>query len=222
MYGKKVFLLFLAIVVAAGVLLSFSTWRQWNANQKTTKKRMGPVPPIAEFNHGTSIRDIAFSSTNPELFASAGEGNKVKVWNINNTELPEKVLIAHPPKEGGIPLSVNFIAFSPVGEWFVSNCIRKFSFWDISSWEKINSIEIPAGDLAISPKGTYLASASSAVKVLDISAPNKVSELVLLPPKIGWESVILADLNIANSKSERSTIKYQNTITKYRNALLTQ
>ncbi|MDE0483014.1 MAG: hypothetical protein OXI67_10585 [Candidatus Poribacteria bacterium] len=221
MNGKKVILLFLAIIVA-GVLLAFSTWRHWNNNQKTILERMRPIPPIAEFNHGSSIRSIAFSPKNPDHIASAGEGNKVKVWNINNTKLPEKVLIAHPPKEGGIPLFVNFITFSPTGKWFVSNCIRKFSFWDISSWKEINSIEIPAGDLVISPKGTYFASASNDVKLLKISDPNKVCEIILLPPKIGWESVALEDLNIANSKSERTIIKNQNTITKYRNASLTQ
>ncbi|MDE0086217.1 MAG: hypothetical protein OXU23_10925, partial [Candidatus Poribacteria bacterium] len=221
MKNKKVFLLFFAIVVT-GVLLAFSTWHQWNDNQKTTLERMRPIPPIAKFNHGTSIRDIAFSPKNPDHIASAGEGNKVKIWNRNNTELPEKVLIAHPPKEGGIPLSVNFIAFSPAGEWFVSNCIRKFSFRDISSWEEINSIEMPAGDLVISPKGTYFASASNDVKLLKISDLNKVSEIILLPPKIGWESVALEDLNIANSNSEKTIIKNQNTITKYRNASLTQ
>ena len=221
MKTQKILILFIGIVVA-GIVLAFSTWRQWSDNQKTGLERMRPIAPIAVFNHGTSIRDIAFSPKNPDLMVSTGEGNEVKVWNRNNTEMPETVLLAHPPKEGGIPLSVNYIAFSPAGEWFVSNCIRKFSFWDISSWKEINSIEIPPGNLAISPKVTYLAAVSNKVELLDISDPNKVRGHVLLPPKIGWESVALEDFSTSNSKSERSIIKYQNTLTKYHNASLTQ
>ena len=220
MKAQKIIILCLGIVVA-GVLLAFSTWRQWNANQKTTLERMRPIPPIAVFPHGTSIISIAFSPKNPDHIVSAGEGNKVKVWNRNNTEMPETELIAHPPKQGGIPLSVNYIAFSPTGEWFASKCIMNLSFWNISSWKKTNSIEIPPGYLAISPKGAYLGAASNVVKLLDISDPNQVSRF-LLPPRIGWESVLLEESSSSNSKSERSIIKYNNLLTKYHNASLTQ
>lgn len=184
MKTQKILILFFAIVVAV-VLLMFSTWHQWNDNQKTTKERLRPVSPIAEFNHGTSIRDVAFSSTNPELFASAGAGDTVKIWNVNNQDSPQITLEAQKDDDGSTNL--NGIAFSPTDKWLASKTFRTLEFWDITSSRRIDFIKIPASTFAISPEGRYLATATRELKLWDISDPKDIKGLVLLPPEIRLE-----------------------------------
>ena len=212
MKTQKVIILFLSIIVA-GVLLAFSTWWQWNNNQKTTKERLRPVPPIAEFNHGTSIRDITFSSTNPELFASAGEGNKIKVWKKNNQDGPQITLET---QEDG-STSLNGIAFSPTDKWFVSKTFWTLEIWDITSGRRINFIKIPASTFAISPEGRYIVTTTNELKLWDISNPKDIKGLVLLPPEIGWKPLSLEEISVPGPTSD-PPIKYHMLPNKYHHA----
>lgn len=214
MKTQKILILFFAIVVA-GVLLAFSTWHQWNANQKTTKERMRPIRPIAEFNHGTSIRYITFSSTNPDLFATAGEGNLVKVWNANNQDSPQITLEAQEDDDGST--HINGIAFTHTDKWFVSKTFRALEFWDVTSNRRINFVDIPSFEFAISPEGRYLATATRELKLWDISDPPNIKGLVLLPPKIGWKALSLEEISVPDHTSEPPT-KYHILPTKYDNA----
>ncbi len=177
MKTQRILILFLAIAVA-GVLLAYSTWHQWNDNQKTTKKRMRPIPPIAEFNHGTSIRKIAFSPTNPELFASAGEGNIIKIWNTKNQDSPQITLEAQEDDDGST--NINGIAFLPTDKWLASTTYRAIEFWDVTSGRRINLIKTPALEFAISPEGQYLATAINELKLWDISDPKNVKEFSVI------------------------------------------
>ena len=210
----KIVALLIAVAIVIGAL-GFSTWNQWNDNQKTTPERIRPIRPIAEFKHGSSIRVISFSSTSPDLFATAGEGNIVKVWNINNQDSPQVTLEAQEDDDGST--NMNGIAFSPTDKWFASKTFRTLEFWDVTSNRRINSIQIPASEFAISHEGRYLATATSELKLWDISDPKNVKELVLLPPKIGWKPLSLEELSIPNPNSDIS-IKYHILPDKYRNA----
>ncbi|MDE0086219.1 MAG: hypothetical protein OXU23_10935 [Candidatus Poribacteria bacterium] len=212
MKTQRILIFFLGIIVA-GVLLAFSTWHQWNANQKTTKERMRPIHPIAEFNHGTSIRDIAFSSTNPELFASAGAGNTVKIWNVNNQDSPHITLETQEDDDGSTNL--NGIAFSPTDKWFASKTFWALEFWDVTSGRRINFIKIPASTFAISPEGHYLATATRELKLWDINDPKDIKGLVLLPPEIGWKPLSLEEISIPGPTSDPLT-KYHMLPNKYR------
>ncbi|MDE0483011.1 MAG: hypothetical protein OXI67_10570 [Candidatus Poribacteria bacterium] len=214
MKTQKILILFFAIVVAV-VLLMFSTWHQWSDNQKTTKERLRPVPPIAEFNHGTSISDVAFSSTNPELFASAGAGNTVKIWNVNNQDSPQITLEVQEDNDGSTNL--NGIAFSPTDKWLASKTFRTLEFWDVSSGRKIDFMKIPASTFAISPEGRYLATAARELKLWDISNPKDIKGLVLLPPEIGWKPLSLEEISVPGPTSDPLT-KYHMLPNKYHHA----
>jgi len=207
MNGKKVFLLFFAIAVT-GVLLAFSTWRQWNDNQGTILERMRPIAPITEFNHGTWITDIAFSPKNPDLIASVGEHSIIKVWNRNNTDSPELTLTNHPSNESGSS-GVRYIAFSQTGEWLVSKDFWMIAIWDVSSGERINTLETASSSGTVSPMNDYLAAGTRDVKLWDISNPNKISELFILPVKMGEQPISHEEVSIKRS-NHNSWVKHHN------------
>lgn len=207
MNSNKIFLLFLVIIVT-GVLLVFSTWHQWNNNQKTILERMRPIPPIAEFNHGTWIGDIAFSPENPDLIASVGEHSIIKVWNRNNTDSPELTLTNHPTNESGTS-GVGYIIYSQTGEWLVSKDYWMIAIWDASSGERISTLESPSSSGAVSPVNDYLAAGTRDVKLWDISNPNKISELFILPVKMGEQSISHEEVSIKNS-NYNSWVKHHN------------
>ncbi len=207
MNGKKASLLFLAIIVA-GVLLAFSTWRQWNDNQKTILERMKPIRPVAAFSHGTWINAIAFSPKNPDLVASVGEHSIIKVWNRNNTDSPELTLTHHPTNGSGTS-GVSYITFSQTGEWLVSKDFWMIAIWDASSGERINTLETPSSAGVVSPVNDYLAAGSRDVKLWDISNPNKISELFILPVKMGEQSISHEKVSIKSS-NYNSWVKHHN------------
>ena len=123
MQFKKLFLWFIAIIVVGGIL-AVSIWYRWNAEQKLIRQRLPEITPIAEFNQGTLIEDVAISPVNSDLIASVGpinsdtatirgvdtvmkawdprvsEGSIIKVWNRNNTNAPVLTLTG-PRGKGG-------------------------------------------------------------------------------------------------------------------------
>lgn len=145
---KNRYKIFLCIVLLVSLgLFGYSSWHQWNANQKTTLERMRPIPPIAEFNHGARIQAIAFSPTNPDLIVTTGEDYTIKVWNRHNTQAPEVVLTGFLEHDGsGDTYSVDCLAFSPTGEWLIRKINWMLEFWDVSIKRKL----IPLRSLLLS------------------------------------------------------------------------
>ncbi len=209
MKTQKIVLLFTAIVVVGGILV-FSIWNQWNDNQKTILARMKPIAPDYKFSHGTSIRNIAFSPKNPDLVATAGKGKEVKVWNKDNPKTPESVLTNHPTAQQG-RLDVNYIAFSPTGEWFIIEYAQVLAIWDVSSWKIINSMDYLATVEVISPITHLLATASRDVKLWDISNPNEIREIDVLPAKIGAQTMPSEGVSLSESDNAH-TVKHNNEI----------
>ena len=189
MQFKKLFLLFIASVVVIS-LLGFSIWYRWNTDHKLAQQRIPELTPSAEFNHGgPRIRDVAISPVNPNLVASVGEDNIIKVWNRNNTNTPVLTLTDHPGKDGGAPSLLDYITFSPTGKWLVSKDFWNLAFWDMSSGKQINTFEIAAPAAAVSPDGHLLATASNDVKLWDIRNPKDIKEIIVLPSKMGEKSL---------------------------------
>ena len=185
MQFKKLFLLFTASVVIIGIF-GFSIWYRWNTDQKLAQQRIPELTPSAEFNHGAPwVRDVAISPINPNLVASVGERNVIKVWDRNSPNAPMLTLTDHPGKDGNDPSRLGYIAFSPTGEWLASTDFWNLAFWDVSSGKQINTFEIAAGAAAISPDGHLLATTSNDVKLWDIRNPKDIKEIIVLPRKMG-------------------------------------
>ena len=186
MQFKKPFLLFIASIVVIGIF-GFSIWYQWNTDQKLAQQRIPEITPIAEFNHGAPwIRGIAISPVNPNLIASVGKRNIVKVWDRNSPDAPMLTLIDHPGRGNSwAPIIIDYIAFSPTGEWLASTDFWNLAFWDVSSGKQINTFEIPSSAAAVSSDGHLLATASDDVRLWDIRNPEAIKAIVILPAKMG-------------------------------------
>ena len=170
MKTQKILILFIGIVIAIG-LLGLSTWRQWNDNQETILERMRPIPPIAAFNHGAMVDDVEFSPTNPDIIASVGDDNNIKIWNRNNPSTPTKIL--HDNEETLVSLD-----FLNNGKLLLCKGLhRKTILCDTSSGKKI---KLPEGeyqrDSAISPSAEQYATVHSQRLVLwIIRNPNEIT-----------------------------------------------
>ncbi len=87
---RKLSIWFISLIIV-GVILGFSTWQQWNANQGTIIERMRSIPPVAEYMHGARISDIVFSPTDKDIIATAGDDNYIRIWNRNNPDNPTEI-----------------------------------------------------------------------------------------------------------------------------------
>ena len=210
MNTKKLLLLFLAIIVA-GVLLTFSTWRQWNDNQKTFVEQTGPIHPIAEFNHGARIHAIAFSPRNPNLIVTTGEDYTIKVWDRYNTQAPNVVLTGSLEHDGsGDTYSVECLSFSRTGELLIRKINWMLEFWDVSSKKKLNSFDIGSSNAAISPTSYHLATASKDVRLWDISNPNEIIGMFVLPPLISEQALSHEDVRLSKDYHTDLAVKHHN------------
>ena len=187
---KKLLLIF-AILVTAG-FLGYSTWHQWNDNQTTTLERMRPIAPVATFSHGGSISHIAYDPKNPELIATAGDGNFVNVWNRNKHDSPQLSLDVYKENDG--TTFIVGLAFSPSDNWIATKTFWTLEIWDNTSGNKLNTIHIPAGELAISSDGNNIALNNVHLTLWDVKDPKNIKGRILLPPEMGWDPVSLEGL----------------------------
>lgn len=111
----------------------------------------------------SGLTALAFSPTEPNLMASAGDDGRIRLWQLNGAEaLPtqERVIEAHP---GG----VSAIGFSPDGQSLASSGRSSGSIrlWDLAAAadqpQELGTQEIFVTDLALSPDGRTLASVSN-------------------------------------------------------------
>ena len=202
MQFKKLFLLFIAPVVVIGILgLSI---------QKLAQQRIPTLTPSAEFNHGApQIEDVAISPVNSDMIASVGGRNIVKVWDRNSPNTPILTLTDHPGRAGGDPSILDYIAFSPTGEWLASKDFWNLAFWDVSSGMEINAIEIPSTTVAVSPDGHLLATASNDVKLWDIRNPKDIKEIIVLPPKMGEQPLSHEEARSTRQRNKTINQRYR-------------
>lgn len=199
----------LAVVITCG-LLGYTTWHQWSDNQSTILDRMKPIPPIAECNHGGWIQGIAFSPINSDTIATASEGNKLKIWDINNPETPLMAKTGHTRHRGHT--FIKCLAFSPNGEWIASKTYEKLDVWKIPSGKKLISTEIRSFTGAISPVSYRIATALNDVRLWDISNLNEISEMDVLSPKIGAQALKFAEASNIRHRNETVNHNYDNLV----------
>ena len=176
MRSKKLLLLFVILAIVVGVVIFFNVRPQYQALDPQAFAKPPEKPAlVAKFNHGPSrINSVAFSPVDASLVASAGIHGIIKLWNINNTEIPLAIL-DHPE-------NYTFIAFSPDGKLLASSGIgEELILWDVASGNKVNSIKGGFAPFSFSPDGNQLATADNEVKLWDIRNPKKITEVVTLP-----------------------------------------
>ena len=206
-------------LVAIGVILGYSTWQQWNDNQTTTLERMRPIAPVATFSHGGSIRYIAYDPKNPELIATAGDGDFVKVWNRNNRVSPQLTLEYKKDNYG--TTFIAGLAFSPTDNWIATKTVRTLEIWDSLSGNRINSLDTTSSYFTIHPEGKYIVMHTDGLTLWNISDPNKIKADIMLPPQMGWESINLDGLERTHNYDGRDVIHLDIPM-KYKNAGMTQ
>ena len=183
--NKKIALLSVILVIAVvGIVVYFITRPQQQEEILPQKFAQLPEKPklIAEFYYtDIPIQSVAFSPVDTVLIASVNSNATIKLWDINNTKEPIKIL-SHP----GLFAT---IGFSPTGELLASLGSGKLILWDVASGTKINSIESTTNQFAFNPNGQQLATIPkrrnekrlTEVRIWDIRNPEKISEIGNLP-----------------------------------------
>lgn len=179
-------ILILVVIVSAWVF-AFIAIRHWYIHSVKIPAQVKSLSPIAEFKIGDRTEVIAFSPTNPDLIAVAGWDEEIQLWNINNTETPETILIGHIGKDI-FPIA-DYLAFLQAGEQLACKTFSTFSIWSIPSGKLLNTETTYPTDMrcfsaAISPVSPVLATGLGDIKLWDISNPNDIKGTYVLPPKL--------------------------------------
>ena len=196
MKNKKIGLLsVLLVIVVIGVVIYFISRPQQQQQLIPQEFAQLPEKPklIAEFHHGATldsdriapgapegfslsdaepIYSVAFSPVDASLIASINANGSIKLWNINNTNEPIKIL-SHP----GVYPSVGF---SPNGK-LLASAHWTLVLWDVASGVKLNTLETSKNQFAFSPDGHQLATVRNEVKLWDIRNPKKIMQIATLP-----------------------------------------
>ena len=179
------FLLTFFLFIVIGFLF-YSTWVQWQGNQESRIERMKPIKPTAEFKNSERIHAMTFSPTDSDIFATADEGIKTKIWSINGIDNPIKTFAfesKNPKERLG---RVKCLAFSKSGEWLLNKSFSTLIFWHVSTGKEIS---IDSFTAAVSPVEDILAIGLRDIRLWDYSNPNDIKPLFVLPPMIGGKSL---------------------------------
>lgn len=181
-------LLNIFLLVVLGFLL-YSTWVQWQGNQKTRIERMKPITPTKVFRNGVPINEIAFSPTDSKMIATARKGNKAKIWNIGSKENPIQTFAFESDNQLDRMGYVDCLAFSKSGEWLLNKTYTTLVLWHVSTGKEISINTIRSFTAAVSPYKDILAINDMGIRLWDYSNPKKIKLLYVLPPKIGGKSL---------------------------------
>ncbi len=189
MKNKKIILLIVILGIAVVGTVTFFIFRP--RHQELLPQQFAELPEkpklIAEFQHGATldsdvivpggfsltgarqIYSVSFSPEDASLIASVNANGSIKLWNINNTKEPIKIL-RHP---GVYPT----IDFSPTGELLASAGNGKLVLWDVASGMKLNFLETSKRQFAFTPDGHQLATVRNEVKLWDIRNPKQIKKI---------------------------------------------
>ena len=179
-----IFLLTSFSILAIGFLF-YSTWVQWQGNQETRVERMKPIKPTVVLSNAEQIRTMTFSPIDSDIIATAGKGNKAKIWNIHSDVNPIQTFAT----ESGNPQEkmdyVDCLAFSKSGEWLINKTYTTLVFWHVSTNREISIDTIRSFTAEVSPFEDILATGLYNIRLWDYSDPNAIKPLYVLPPIIG-------------------------------------
>ena len=136
MKNKKLFLLFMILAIVVGVVVFFNVRLQYQPLDPQAFAKPPEKPTlVAKLNHGPSpINSVTFSPVDASLVASAGRDGRIKLWNINNTNVP-MAIFEHPSQ-------YTFIAFSPGGELLASAGIgEELILWMLPQEKKLTLLK---------------------------------------------------------------------------------
>ncbi len=126
--------------------------------------------------HGGSVQTVKFSPVNASLFASAGDNNTIKLWDLRNDTVT--TLRGHAGQ-------INSVAFSPNGQLLASGGDDwTFKLWNIRLQQHISTLEhitdrsrSQVKDIIFSPDGQLLATAGQHVKLWEVSTQTEIATL---------------------------------------------
>ena len=182
------FLLTFFLLIVIGFLF-YSTWVQWQGNQQTRIERMKPIKPTAEFTNGERIHAMTFSLTDSDIIATAGYGNKAKIWNIQSEENPIQTFAFESENPEEVTWIVDCLAYSKSGEWLLNKTYTTLVLWHVFTGKEISIDTIRSSTAAVSPVEDILAVGYMGIRLWDYSDPNDIKPLYVLPPKIGGKSL---------------------------------
>ena len=154
--------------VAETAVVTFSEQMLQRELSKPPEKRK----PLAKFDHGDTIRSIAFSPADASLFASAGD-DTIKLWNRNAPDTPE-ILRFESYTDG-----VDSIAFSPDGERLAASGDEGITLWSVSEKRFIDAFDDDTAAVAFSPDGQRIAGAAWDLNLWDITDGDNFKKINL-------------------------------------------
>ena len=144
--------------VAETAIATFSEQMLQKGLSEPPKKR----EPVAKFEHGDTIRSIAFSPIDASVLASAG-GDTIKLWNRDAPDTPE-ILRFERYTDG-----VDSVAFSPDGERLVAGGDEGITLWSVPEKRFIDAFDYNTATVAFSPNGQRIAGAAWDLNLWDIT-----------------------------------------------------
>jgi WD40 repeat protein len=118
--------------------------------------------PGAKFDHGNTIRSVAFSPVDDSLLASAG-GDTVKLWNRNAPDTSAILRLERYTDD------VQSIAFSADGERLATGGPNGVVLWNVPERSFIETFDYDAAVVAFSPDGQRIAEAAYDLRLWDIT-----------------------------------------------------
>lgn len=197
------------LFVVLGFLL-YTTWVQWQGNQQTRIELMKGITPTKVFRNGVPIDEIAFSPIDSKMIATAGKGNKAKIWNIVSKENPIQTFAF----ESDDPLDrmgyVDCLAFSKSGDWLLIKPYTTLVIWNVITGKEISIDTIRSSTAAVSPYEDILAVSYMGIRFWDYSNPKEIKPLYVLPPKIGGKSLTHEEAELVSHHNAVINQRYHN------------
>src|SRR5262249_18705644 len=102
------------------------------------------------------LRHADFSPDARWLATGNGQGEGVKVWDVQSGKLAHDLDFGKPEEQAAWP------AFSPDGQWLVTGSYAEYRFWEVGSWQKKHGLPREKavriiGWIVFSPDGQMLA-----------------------------------------------------------------